>query len=75
MDAWTNVEWSNMRHSVVHGEANDHNVLVRAGRVVGLLDFGDMVYSAVVCDLAIALAYALLDQPDPVAAAAPIIRA
>jgi Ser/Thr protein kinase RdoA (MazF antagonist) len=75
LDAWVNVEWSNMRHSVVHGDANDHNVLVRAGRVVGVLDFGDMVYSAVVCDLAIALAYALLDQPDPVAAAAPIIRA
>jgi len=75
MHSWVGVEWKALRHSLIHGDANDYNVLVRAGRAVGLLDFGDMVYSAVVCDLAIALAYALLDQPDPLSAAVPIIRA
>jgi Ser/Thr protein kinase RdoA (MazF antagonist) len=75
MNAWEGVEWKALRHGVIHGDANDYNVLVRAGRVVGLLDFGDMVYSAVVCDLAIALAYALLEKTDPLAAAVPIIRA
>jgi Ser/Thr protein kinase RdoA (MazF antagonist) len=34
-----------------------------------------MVYSAVACDLAIVLAYALLDESDPLAAALPIVRA
>ena len=75
MQAWASVEWKALRHSLIHGDANDYNVLVRNGRVVGLLDFGDMVYSAVVCDLAIALAYALPDQPDPLDAAVPMIRA
>jgi Ser/Thr protein kinase RdoA (MazF antagonist) len=75
MRAWEGIQWTALRHSLIHGDANDYNVLVRAGRAVGLLDFGDMVYSAVVCDLAIALAYALLDQPDPLSAAVPIIRA
>jgi len=75
MQAWEGVEWKALRHSLIHGDANDYNVLVREGRVVGLLDFGDMVYSAVVCDLAIALAYALLDQPDPLGASVPIIHA
>jgi Ser/Thr protein kinase RdoA (MazF antagonist) len=75
MNAWEGVEWKALRHGVIHGDANDYNVLVRAGRVIGLLDFGDMVYSAVVCDLAIALAYALLEKTDPLAAAVPIIRA
>jgi Ser/Thr protein kinase RdoA (MazF antagonist) len=75
MHAWEGVKWQALRHGLIHGDANDYNVLVRDGRVVGLLDFGDMVYSAVVCDLAIALAYALLDQPDPLAASGPIIRA
>jgi len=75
MHAWEGVEWKALRHSLIHGDANDYNVLVREGRVVGLLDFGDMVYSAVACDLAIALAYALLDQPDPLGASVPIIRA
>jgi Ser/Thr protein kinase RdoA (MazF antagonist) len=74
MTAWEGVEWQFLRRSLIHGDANDYNVLVRDGRVVGLLDFGDMVHSATVCDLAIALAYALLDQPDPLAAAVPIIR-
>jgi Ser/Thr protein kinase RdoA (MazF antagonist) len=75
MHAWDSVDWKSLRHSLIHGDVNDYNVLVRDGRVVGLLDFGDMVYSAVVCDLAIVLAYALLDPPDPLGAALLIIRA
>jgi Ser/Thr protein kinase RdoA (MazF antagonist) len=75
MSAWGAVEWQDLRHGVIHGDANDYNVLVRQGRVAGLLDFGDMVYSAVACDLAIALAYAMLDQTEPLAAAAAVISA
>jgi Ser/Thr protein kinase RdoA (MazF antagonist) len=75
MEEWQTVPWSALRNGVIHGDANDYNVLVRQGRVVGLLDFGDMLYSALICDLAIALSYALLDQPLPLRAALPIIRA
>ena len=75
MNAWEKIEWQGLRHSVIHGDANDYNVLVRRGRVAGLLDFGDMVHSATACDLAIALAYAMLGKPDPLAAAFPVIRA
>ena len=75
MDAWQVIDWQGLRHSVIHGDANDYNVLVRDGRVVGFLDFGDMVYSATVCDLAIALAYAILDKPHPLAVAAQIVAA
>ncbi len=34
-----------------------------------------MVHSATVCDLAIALAYVMLDKPDPIAAAAQVVAA
>lgn len=51
--------------SVIHNDANDHNVLIDGGRVSGLLDFGDAVHSVTVNDLAIACAYAMLDRPDP----------
>ena len=71
---WDAIEWNRLRHGVIHGDANDYNVLVDADRMAGLLDFGDMVHSAVVCDLAVALAYAMLHQPDPLAAAASVIR-
>ncbi|HSG09855.1 MAG TPA: aminotransferase class III-fold pyridoxal phosphate-dependent enzyme [Longimicrobiales bacterium] len=56
---------------VIHGDINDHNVLVgEAGTVTGLLDFGDAHDAPAVFDLAIALAYAVLGQRDPFQAAA-----
>jgi 4-aminobutyrate aminotransferase-like enzyme/Ser/Thr protein kinase RdoA (MazF antagonist) len=67
--AWDRIDWSALRTGVIHGDANDYNVLVEDGRVVSILDFGDSVHTATVCDPAIAIAYAMLDKPDPVAAA------
>jgi 4-aminobutyrate aminotransferase-like enzyme/Ser/Thr protein kinase RdoA (MazF antagonist) len=69
------VRWADLRKSVIHGDANDDNVLVRHGRVSGLIDFGDMVHSAAVGDLAIACAYGILRTPDPLGAAATITAA
>ena len=63
-----------LRRSVIHGDANDYNVLVDGDRVVGLIDFGDMVYSYTVGDLAIAVAYVVLGKDDPYVAAAPVIE-
>lgn len=71
-----------LRRSVIHNDANDYNVLVGPGsdlysrhqQVTGLIDFGDMVYSYTVADLAIAIAYAILDQPDPLQAAAQVVQ-
>lgn len=56
-----------LRRSVIHGDANDYNVLVdpETMTVAGLIDFGDMVYSYTVGDLAIALAYIVLDENAP----------
>lgn len=72
---WERIDWTALRHSVIHGDANDYNVIVGAGRMVGLLDFGDMVYTATVCDLAIALAYTMLGENEPLSAAAQVIGA
>jgi 4-aminobutyrate aminotransferase-like enzyme/Ser/Thr protein kinase RdoA (MazF antagonist) len=64
------------RTSVIHGDANDYNVLVeaRAQRVAGIVDFGDMVFSHTVNDLAVAMAYAALGKSDPIGAAASVAR-
>jgi 4-aminobutyrate aminotransferase-like enzyme/Ser/Thr protein kinase RdoA (MazF antagonist) len=61
-------------HSVIHGDANDENVLVEAGRITGLVDFGDSLRNPTVCELAIALAYAMLEQPAPLDAGAGVVR-
>jgi len=46
--------------SVLMGDANDANIIVRDRAVVGLIDFGDATYSWTVNDLAVAICYALL---------------
>ena len=53
-----------LRKSVIHNDANDYNVLAEGDNVTGLIDFGDMVYSYTICDLAIAMAYAALESDD-----------
>jgi Ser/Thr protein kinase RdoA (MazF antagonist) len=72
---WEGIDWAALRHSVIHGDANDYNVIVGAGSMVGLLDFGDMVYSATVCELAVALAYIMLGEDEPLDVAAQVTRA
>jgi 4-aminobutyrate aminotransferase-like enzyme/Ser/Thr protein kinase RdoA (MazF antagonist) len=62
-------------HQVIHNDANEHNVLVADdGTVAGLIDFGDVVWTARVCGPAVAGAYAMLDQPDPARAVVPLVR-
>jgi 4-aminobutyrate aminotransferase-like enzyme/Ser/Thr protein kinase RdoA (MazF antagonist) len=56
-----------LRAAVVHHDANDYNVLADGDEVTGLIDFGDMLVARQVNELAVALAYALLDQADLVA--------
>jgi 4-aminobutyrate aminotransferase-like enzyme/Ser/Thr protein kinase RdoA (MazF antagonist) len=68
-----------LRRSVIHGDANDYNVLTDAARselprIVGVIDFGDMHRGLTVADLAIAIAYAILGQDEPLAAAATVVR-
>ena len=64
---------------IVHGDINDHNVLVSAPGggprlVTGIIDFGDTHSAPRIFDLGIAIAYAILDTPDPLLAAASVAR-
>jgi Ser/Thr protein kinase RdoA (MazF antagonist) len=59
--------------SAIHNDGNADNILLQtvdaAQRATGLIDFGDLVYTQRIFGLAIAAAYAMLKQPDPLAAA------
>ena len=57
----------------IHQDANDHNLLIHQGNLVGLVDFGDMRHGPRVAEVAIAAAYASLDQADPLSAAAQVV--
>ncbi len=67
-----------LRRSVIYGDANDYNILVSrsstAPEVVGVIDFGDTLYTHTINELAIAIAYASMDKPDPLAAAMSIVE-
>jgi Ser/Thr protein kinase RdoA (MazF antagonist) len=62
---------------VIHNDANDYNLLVAGEggdlRVTGLLDFGDLMWTARACELAIAMAYPMLSAADPLAAGAQVL--
>jgi 4-aminobutyrate aminotransferase-like enzyme/Ser/Thr protein kinase RdoA (MazF antagonist) len=75
---WEKIDWSGLRFSVIHNDANDYNILVSEApepRVAAILDYGDLVYTATVCELAVALAYVMLDKHDPIGTAAQVVAA
>jgi 4-aminobutyrate aminotransferase-like enzyme/Ser/Thr protein kinase RdoA (MazF antagonist) len=68
-----------LEFGVIHNDANDRNLLVRtdedhAPRLGGIIDFGDMLSTAVIAELAIAAAYLMLDRDDPLAEASIVVR-
>ena len=58
----------------IHNDANDYNLLVEKDHICGLIDFGDMVYSQRVNNLAIACTYAMLGANDPLEIAAWVVK-
>ena len=65
-----------LRKAVIHGDANEHNFIIdrdHPQRMHGLIDFGDMMHSTQVNELAIALAYLLLGERDIGTAARAVI--
>lgn len=66
-----------LRWQVVHNDLNPHNILVapdNPDRIAGILDFGDMVQTALVCDLAVAASYQV-DAAAPLASLAEFVAA
>ncbi len=65
---------SSLRHAYIHNDANDYNLLIRDGKVAGLIDFGDIIYTALINNLAIACTYAMLHTDNPLELAAYIVK-
>lgn len=69
--------YQSLRKSVIHNDANDNNIVVSDDLVPpsvwAVIDYGDAVYSQTINDLAVAVAYAVMNLPDPLAAALPLV--
>lgn len=63
-----------LRHSIIHGDLNDYNILIKDGKIEGFLDFGDSSYSPMVNDIAIAMTYMMLDKENPFDDVLPLLK-
>lgn len=69
---------AHLRQQFVHNDLNPFNVLVDPAdeqRLSGILDFGDMVKTPLICDVGVAAAYMLLPGHDPLACITPFLAA
>jgi 4-aminobutyrate aminotransferase-like enzyme len=69
--------YGQLRKSIVHNDANDHNILVTNDlnnpKVKTLIDYGDTIKTQIINDVAISCAYAIMGQTDTLEAAIPIV--
>lgn len=75
-DTWqqTKTRLKSLPQQFIHGDANRENILVNDDRVTGLVDFGDSGFNPTACELAICLAYIMMDQARPLDTAAQVVR-
>lgn len=64
--------------STIHADVNDYNCIVsnnfKNPEVAGIIDFGDATYTQTINDVAITIAYGVMDVPDPLEAALEILK-
>ena len=67
-----------MRSQVIHNDYHFYNVLVAPddqARIVGIIDFGDMVHAPLVGEVATAAAFHMAGSPDPFEGPAQVVAA
>lgn len=72
-------EFPCLRKSLIYNDANDYNVLIEIGqegkkKIAGFIDFGDIVYSYTLFNVAVALTYAMLNKEDPLHVAYSLLK-
>lgn len=59
------VEFSTLRKSIIHNDANDNNIIVSPDllnpKVEAIIDFGDAIFTQSINELAVTCAYAIMD--------------
>ncbi|MDX2362820.1 MAG: aminotransferase class III-fold pyridoxal phosphate-dependent enzyme [Crocinitomicaceae bacterium] len=67
-----------LRKGIVHSDVNDNNVVVTEElinpSVRAIIDYGDAIHTQIINDLAITVAYAIMDKPDPLNAAVKVVE-
>ena len=65
------------RKSLIHNDVNDNNIVVNNDwahpSVVGIIDYGDAIYTQSINDLAVVIAYGMMGHADPLQAVRPLL--
>jgi 4-aminobutyrate aminotransferase-like enzyme len=72
-------ELNELRSSVIHNDWNAHNIIINkrldsTETELGIIDFGDINHGKTIFELAIALAYLMLDHEDPLLSAFHVVK-
>ena len=62
-------------HSIIHSDVNEWNTLFRKEKIVGIIDFGDVIHTARINEVAIGIAYMAALVENPLQAACIILKA
>ena len=65
---------SELRKQIIHNDANEWNILTDNSKVSGIIDFGDIAYSQLINELAIAITYGCYDKENPLEWSLEIIK-
>jgi Ser/Thr protein kinase RdoA (MazF antagonist) len=64
-----------LRRQIIHGDVNDYNIILGENGSVRFIDFGDLIYTQTICDLAICLAYlSIYFSENPIDGILPTLR-
>ena len=61
-----------LRAQIIHNDISCLNTLVDGDRVIGVIDFGDLIHAPMVADIAVPISELIVDSTDPIAIAAEI---
>jgi 4-aminobutyrate aminotransferase-like enzyme/Ser/Thr protein kinase RdoA (MazF antagonist) len=78
-DALVTPRLCELEYAVIQNDGNDYNLLISEAqsgdpKLAGLIDFGDVLFTATIAELAISCAYLMLDRDNPLDDAAHLIR-
>ena len=54
-----------LRKQIIHNDANEWNILTKGNEVSGIIDYGDLAYSFLINEIAIAITYACYNTEEP----------
>ncbi len=70
-------QYQQLRKSTIHNDANDNNIVVSSDmqhpNTEAIIDYGDAVYSQIINDVSVVLAYGIMDCEQPLDAAKSIV--